>query len=77
MTAKELIDIIRPIHRRTSCSDDNIANGFYLEEDGVTISRKHHQRCTRCALLEIENGTVKATEANNDIIFEMIWGFRP
>ena len=69
---KEFIDFICPEHGRTSCSDDNISNGFYLEEDGETISQNYYHRCVRCALLEIENGTIKRTEANNKIIPEML-----
>jgi hypothetical protein len=68
---KEFIDFICPEHSRTSCSDDDISNGFYLEEDRETISEKNY-RCVRCALLEIENGTIKRTEANNRIIPERL-----
>jgi hypothetical protein len=62
MQAKELIDIIAPVHSRTSCSDENIANGFYhkssneWEKEYKVISNKYHARCTRCALLELANG---------------------
>ena len=69
---REFIDIITPEHTRTSCSDENISNGFYLEEDGETISQKFYHRCVRCALLEIENGTIKRTDANNKIIPERL-----
>ena len=65
---KEFIDFICPEHGRTSCSDDNISNGFYLEEYEETINEKYYPRCARCALLEIENGTIKRTPANNKII---------
>lgn len=69
MTTKEFIDFICPEHGRTSCSDDNICNGFYVEDDDEgTISEKYRHRCARCAFLEIENGTIKLTEANNKII---------
>jgi len=64
MKTKEFINFICPEHNRTSCSDDNITNGFYLEEDGETISQKYYYRCVRCALLEIENKTIKRTEPN-------------
>lgn len=37
MNVKEFIDFICPEHYRTSCSDDNIANGFCLEEDGKLL----------------------------------------
>jgi hypothetical protein len=62
MKAKELIDIIAPEHSRTSCSDDNISNGFYHKatdewEEGYTvISNEYYYRCSRCALLELANG---------------------
>ena len=56
MNAKELIDILCPEHDRTSCSDDNVSNGFYREEDSTTIESKYFPRCGRCALLEIESG---------------------
>ena len=56
MTALELINIICPEHGRTSCSDENIGNGFYhLYEFGEsisTITNEHIPRCSRCALLE-------------------------
>jgi hypothetical protein len=69
---KDFIDFICPEHGRTSCSDDNISNGFHLEEDGETISQEYYHRCVRCVLLEIENGTIKRTEANNKIIPERL-----
>ena len=62
MQAKELIDIIAPEHSRTSCSDENIANGFYhkavdeWEEGYKVISNEYYYRCSRCALLELANG---------------------
>lgn len=57
MEALELIDIICPEHGRTSCSDDNINNGFYFEdEESNVISKKYLPRCSRCALLEIAKG---------------------
>jgi hypothetical protein len=72
MEAKNIIDLICPEHSRTSCSDENISNGFYFEDDGITISTKYYHRCTRCALLEIENGTIKLNEINNKIIPERL-----
>lgn len=56
MKAIELINIITPEHARTSCSDENISNGFYRELDSLCISNEYHSRCSRCALLEIMNG---------------------
>ncbi len=68
MEALELINIICPEHSRTSCSDENIGNGFFLESENdfeynTTISKKYFPRCGRCALLQIANG--KATDDNN------------
>ncbi len=51
MTAKEFINLIRPDHDRTSCSDEDISNGFYTRD-----GEKWHGRCTRCLYLEIING---------------------
>jgi hypothetical protein len=65
MQAKELIDIIAPEHSRTSCSDENIANGFYFEYDSNTISNKYIVGCSRCALLQLSNG--KAVDSHNVI----------
>ncbi len=45
----KFINIICPEHNRTSCSDDNVTNGFY-SGDGW------HGRCSRCMYLEIANG---------------------
>ena len=73
MDAKDFIDFICPEHGRTSCSDDNISNGFYLEDAEETISQKYNHRCLRCALLEVENGTIKITEANKKIIQERLF----
>lgn len=51
MTALEFIDLINPEHGRTSCSDEDINNGFYTR-NGETW----HGRCRRCLMLEIANG---------------------
>lgn len=72
MELKEFIDIVCPEHARTSCSDNDISNGFYLEEDDETVSEKYMYRCTRCALLEIENGTIKMNEKNSKIISKIM-----
>jgi hypothetical protein len=69
---KEFIDLIYPEHSRTSCSDENIYNGFYLEDDFITIDVRCKPRCKRCAFLEIENGTIKITEENKKIIPDLI-----
>jgi hypothetical protein len=48
MTALEFINVIRPTHDRTSCSDTSLDNGFYSR-----TGRTWHGRCTRCMYLEI------------------------
>ena len=72
MKLKEFINFICPEHSRTSCSDENISNGFCFEEDEETVSQKYYHRCKRCAFLEIENGTVKRTKINSEIIPERL-----
>lgn len=55
MDARQLIDIIRPVHGRTSCTDDDLSNGFYSRKDGS------QHKCSRCALLQIidpKNNTI-------------------
>lgn len=47
---REIIDALRPDHGRTSCSDDNPANGWGSNGEGSA------PRCTRCALLETLEG---------------------
>ena len=44
ITPKDLIDKLCPEHDRTSCSDNNIQNGFY--------SSTEHTRCSRCTMLQ-------------------------
>lgn len=51
MTALEFINIIRPEHDRTSCSDEYRANSF-----GTRRSESWHGRCTRCMWLDIADG---------------------
>lgn len=53
MHAVELINIICPEHSRTSCSDNNLSNGWALE---LIELGYNPYRCTRCALLQIANG---------------------
>lgn len=50
MTAIELINIIAPNHCRTSCSDEDLNNAFYLDDD---LQEQYRSRCTRCSLLRI------------------------
>lgn len=42
----ELVDVIAPLHGRTSCSDADLTNGF--RGSGFSVPR-----CNRCALLEM------------------------
>lgn len=46
---KDLFLAMFPEHSRTSCSDENVCNGFY----GCTSTQ---YRCKRCAILEILDG---------------------
>jgi hypothetical protein len=58
MDAREFIDQFWPEHTRTSCSDDDLQNGFWsmgLIDDG-TGELKADGRCLRCMLLEFERG---------------------
>ena len=48
--ARELIDIIAPKHGRTSCSDADLSNGFYTQDESGNY------RCLRCALLQTAEG---------------------
>ena len=50
MTTIEFINIIAPEHGRTSCSDEDINNSFYFDEDKKEQGRS---RCIRCSLLKI------------------------
>lgn len=50
MKALELINIMFPEHDRTSCSDKDLSNAYYLNDDW-TMSL--NQRCSRCAALKI------------------------
>ena len=55
---REWVDAAAPNHGRTSCSDENLSNGYYtLKEEtvrGVVVKRDFdvHPRCNRCFLLE-------------------------
>lgn len=70
MEANKLIDIICPEHSRTSCSDDDISNGFYILENSI-ISMQYPPRCSRCALLEINNGRVILNKENLNILSDL------
>jgi hypothetical protein len=64
LITREWVDTVCPEHDRTSCSDDNVANGFYsiVEEKlkGVIIRRKFDPfpRCYRCFLLNHVGGEI-------------------
>ncbi len=49
-TARDLLDFIYPEHDRTSCSDNDIQNGFYSRNE------QGFGRCTRCMYLQILQG---------------------
>ena len=59
LDAMELLNALRPEHTRTSCSDDNLSNGWDLS--GFEFG---HQliRCGRCALLELVNEEISIQE---------------
>jgi hypothetical protein len=50
-TARELVDLMRPEHDRTSCSDEERRNSFFSRGYG-----KWHGRCTRCMWLDLADG---------------------
>ncbi|RZI60701.1 MAG: hypothetical protein EOP14_00270 [Pseudomonas sp.] len=49
-SARELVDILKPDHDRTSCSDKNRNNSF------GSRGGKWHGRCTRCMWLDLADG---------------------
>ena len=59
MDLKQFINTVFPEHSRTSCSDDNISNGYYTEEVWNEELKKYEEvitdkcRCLRCGMLEI------------------------
>jgi hypothetical protein len=55
----DMVDVLAPEHYRTSCSDDDIVNGFNSSEYGA--------RCTRCALLEVVH------DQDGEIPQEFVW----
>ncbi len=68
----DFLNIIKPEHYRTSCSDENISNGFYIEGEG-TVSTKYLPRCKRCAYLEIINKTVDSEDEGVKHYFKEGW----
>jgi hypothetical protein len=77
MEAKELVDLLYPEHDRTSCSDEDISNGFSWELDewndkSTRLDGRWLPRCKRCALLEITSGEVELTEENKAIIRDYV-----
>jgi len=71
MEVLKFIDLIKPDHDRTSCSDEDIRNGFYVDVETEIVNTKYRPRCKRCALLEIANGTINL-DLNKDIIEELL-----
>lgn len=49
------LDLLIPDHERTSCSDNNVENGFGSMDDFLP-------RCTRCGILELLGGGVYVPE---------------
>jgi len=47
-TAMDIVNLLRPEHSRTSCSDEKVANGLF-SRNGSTW----HGRCGRCVLLDV------------------------
>jgi hypothetical protein len=57
MDAMDLIDTVWPDHTCTSCSDENITNGFRsCGIDNLNGGLLANGRCLRCMLLEMEAG---------------------
>lgn len=54
MEAIEFLNIILPEHGRTSCSDDDIQNGFWSRH-GHHTENEWQGRCQRCMALQIIN----------------------
>ena len=72
METKDFINIVAPEHSRTSCSDDNLFNGFYYDGCGENLDRRYYPRCKRCAYLELMMGRIALTTENREIISELI-----
>jgi hypothetical protein len=69
MTALEFINLIRPIHDRTSCSDNDLQNGFFTR-NGETW----HGRCTRYMYLEIIMSPKNLIQMNvEDNLLNICW----
>lgn len=64
----EQLNIVKPEHSRTSCSDTDIANGFTDSRDSDGHLR--HPRCGRCALLQIVQGGIEAA-GDFDVTFDV------
>lgn len=62
----DFINIICPEHDRTSCSDEDLNNGFFIDDFG-TVDLKYRVRCKRCAYLQVARGEVGKEK------FEMKW----
>ena len=53
MKAIEFLNIILPEHDRTSCSDEDITNGFWSMYGTESGKDKWMGRCRRCMALQI------------------------
>jgi len=54
MDTIEFINLIKPDHDRTSCSDSDTNNGFRSR-----TGDSWHGRCTKCMMLQIARGEEK------------------
>tara|TARA_R110000782_G_scaffold220705_1_gene307929 strand:+ start:255 stop:464 length:210 start_codon:yes stop_codon:yes gene_type:complete len=54
MEAFEFLNIVLPEHDRTSCSDDDVQNGFWSSY-GYIKGGNWQGRCRRCVALQIIN----------------------
>lgn len=78
MEAKELVDLLYPEHDRTSCSDEDISNGFNWQLDewndkSEKLDSRWLPRCKRCALLDIISVEIRMTEGNKSIIRDYVY----
>ena len=53
MDALEFLNKICPEHTRTSCSDDNIQNGFWSRYGYDNKENDASGRCSRCMLIQV------------------------
>ena len=67
MTTIEFIDIIAPEHGRSSCSDDNLSNSFYFDEENKEQGRSRCIRCSLLYILELDKDLPKTFDFNKVI----------